>query len=396
MLSMLRSTPRNAQEPDAPIMHGYRVHMHTTVVAAIAERCRPHIGRMSQDYARRVRLLPGYSTAAVTDAELQETARETLDLMMRSLTGEQVSAQLARQSESIGVRRARQGLALDSLTRAVRMDFRFIWEVLREEATAEEKVLLGDDVATVWEVVELHTSRIQAAYIAQLTDLHRELEIERGSLLRRLLIDGVVDEVQLGHISTTFGWGRTSEFHVVVAGDKYMHAFRDSLRRVAPGVDIDLVDGKECVIVERSIVLADERAWGSLPAGISPPAFGLDRLPAAWELAQRLATFVDSEDSAMTFDSQWPALMQHGAGAGLDLVRAHRLRSLRTMPDASRQTLIDTFSMFFERGSVAEVASQQFLHRNSVLKRLQKIADVTGLDPRVPSEASLLRVLLAE
>lgn len=187
-----------------------------------------------------------------------------------------------------------------------------------------------------------------------------------------------------------------SVLHVVVAGDRYMQAFRESLRRVAAGVDIDLVDGKECVIVERSVLLADERAWASLPAGISPPAFGLDRLPAAWELAQRLAAFVDSEDRAVTFDSQWPALMQQGAGAGLDLVRAHRLRSLRTMPEVSRQTLTDTFSLFFELGSVAEVASRQFLHRNSVLKRLQKIADATGLDPRVPSEASLLRVLLAE
>lgn len=350
---------------------------------------------MAQEYARRVRLLPGYGSSAVTEDELQETARGTLDLMIRQLSQEQVDTALASRSESIGRRRARQGLALDSLTRAVRMDFRFVWEVLRAEAEDDELLALGDEVATVWEVVELHTSRIQAAFISELADLNRELEIERGSLLRRLLMDEISDDVQLGHIAVTFGWQRTSELHVVVPNRHSAQRFRDAVRRDFPAVDIHLVEGTECVIVERAGYLARQEAWHSLPAGISPSAGGLHELPAAWDTAKKLASLTSRDKGAAVVETHWPGLFEAGIGRGLELLRAQRLRELDALPSVTKDTLISTFHAFTTSGSVSEVAAQQFLHRNSVLKRLQRLSDLTGLDPRIPDEASLLLMLVS-
>jgi hypothetical protein len=179
--------------------------MHTTALRDVADRCRGRLSKIAEEYAQEVRRLPGYAVATVTDDELSRTAREVLDLLMRMLAGDDVRGTLSAVSERVGRHRAQQGLALDSLLRAVRMDFRFLWEVLRDEADTDEVLALSEEVATVWEAVEVHTSHIQAAYIDELVSMNRQLELERASLLRRLLVGETSDPTQLAHLASSEG-----------------------------------------------------------------------------------------------------------------------------------------------------------------------------------------------
>ena len=101
------------------------------------------------------------------------------------------------------------------------MDFRFLWNVLRQEAREQQLLALSEDVATVWEAVELHTSHIQAAYIDELVAMNRQLEIERASLFRRLLLGETRDTTQLAQLASALNMEGDAKCVVVVAAAQY-------------------------------------------------------------------------------------------------------------------------------------------------------------------------------
>ena len=370
--------------------------MHTEALRQVAARCRSRLTGIADDYAREVTRLPGYEAAAVTDDELYDTAYQVLGLMMQMLAGDGGQARLSAVSENIGRRRAGQGLALDSLLRAVRMDFRFLWQVLRDEANDQERLALADEVATVWEAVELHTSRIQAAYIDELVGMNRRLEIERAALLRRLLLDETRDAVLIAHLGAALGLAPRGRYRLLVAAPRFAEAFRTWARKHVARDDLHSLDGIEFVIVEEgSRRELSEEVLRSAPAGLSPAIAGLENVSAGWQIARRLADVVTAPDAAATLRSHWPALAEGGLGNAWPLARIALRENLDAISDAKRAAIIDTVRVFMANGSVSGTASTLFVHRNTLLKRLQRFRELTGLDPAVPNDAAFIVLLLA-
>ncbi|MCH1884007.1 PucR family transcriptional regulator [Agrococcus sp. ARC_14] len=369
--------------------------MPPSVLSAIASRCHFDLANATAEYTRAVRQLPGYSLAAIAEEELHRTAYDSLDLMMRLLAGEDVAEQLGARSDSIGRRRAQQGIALDSLARAVRMDFRFLWGVLRDEAHADEVVPLAEEVATIWDVVELHTSRVQTAYIAELSEVNRELERERGSLLRRLVAGEANDPAQLEHIAAMFGFPLDGRFRVAVANPRFSRQFRQALGRLRARPDMQAFDGVELAILDDAALSSHDRELlQQAPAGISPAVEGLGRVAVAWSIARRLAELVDTPDAAATLGSHWQHLVDEGLGPAAVAFRDERLAQLRALPAGRRALLLEGVHAYMRTGSIAETAERLFVHRNTVLKRLNAFTVLTGLDPSVPNDAATIRLLL--
>ena len=371
--------------------------MHTTVLSSIASRCQLDLGETVWAYVQEVRLLPGYTSEAVTDDDLQSTARELLDLLLRLLAGEAVESQLASRSEGVGRRRARQGLALDSLLRAVRMNFRFLWRVLRREAVEEEVIALAEEVVTVWDAVELHTSRIQVGYIAEMTQMHRDLELERTSLLRGLLAGTSSDPVQLEHVATAFGLRMNGRFQVLVASPRFSRQFRRKVERLGLGKDVIALDGSELVILDEVTLNPRMRSvLSTVPGGLSPIIDGPAGLAAAWQVARRLADHVESADSNATVLTHWEHLVVEGIGPIADLFRVEQLAALDALPAERREPMIDAVREYLSCGSVSASAGRLFLHRNTMINRLQRFTDLTGLDVSIPSDAGTVRWLLRD
>ncbi len=85
------------------------------------------------------------------------------------------------------------------------------------------------------------------------------------------------------------------------------------------------------------------------------------------------------------------ALSALGKGSA---IRAELCRALAPIHAYDRRTgsdLARTLRVYVECGSLAETAERLFLHRNSVLYRLQRIQDISGIDPR---ERAMRLVLL--
>nr|WP_240895680.1 helix-turn-helix domain-containing protein [Kineococcus siccus] len=52
--------------------------------------------------------------------------------------------------------------------------------------------------------------------------------------------------------------------------------------------------------------------------------------------------------------------------------------------------MLEALEVFAATGSVAATAERLFCHRNTVLNRLRRTAELTGHEPTVPAEAAVL------
>ena len=59
------------------------------------------------------------------------------------------------------------------------------------------------------------------------------------------------------------------------------------------------------------------------------------------------------------------------------------------------QTLLDTLKAFFDNSlSISKTAQKIYIHRNTLLYRLRRVKEITGLDPKIFDEAVQLRIAL--
>ena len=93
--------------------------------------CMGELDALAAEYLAEVRQLSGYPASAITDEEIVDTATASLELLLRLIGDLPVTQDLRIVSTETGRKRARQGIPIDSLLRAVRMDFRLIWRALR-------------------------------------------------------------------------------------------------------------------------------------------------------------------------------------------------------------------------------------------------------------------------
>ena len=71
------------------------------------------------------------------------------------------------------------------------------------------------------------------------------------------------------------------------------------------------------------------------------------------------------------------------------------LGPLDRLASAERDRLLQTARGYLDSGSVATCAAELCCHRNTVLNRLRRVEQLTGLDLARPADAALLGVALA-
>lgn len=368
--------------------------MHTSPwLQDAARRCLAELDDLAVAYRREVRALPGYLSGTVGDQELDDTARDVLELMLRRLCEEDVEETLASRSTAIGRRRAQQGLPLDSLLRALRMDFRFLWGRLAGVRPQPSADLTGE-VLTLWDTVEFHSNQVQSAYTDELMRLRRESELEREYLVRRLLVTGIDDDRQRDSTAASLGIDADGDLLLVVGHPGQGRRFRAGVEELDAALVVHATDGLELVVVTAARL--DRIGWRTLralPAGIAPPVARLGDLAGVWPVARRLALLAGPEQAA-TVEEHWPMLLGDDLEPAMRAVAAERMTPLGSLSPHSRAALVETLQRYLGSGSVSRTARDLHCHRNTILKRLQRFRTLTGLDVTVPREAALAHVLL--
>jgi hypothetical protein len=357
-----------------------------------------------------LRRLPAITDALVQIIEDQNPAYRELDAVPRqdlwrschdnvarvvqmiADTDRQSDAAYFDAAQATGRRRAEQRMPLDDVLKSFRLGGRLVWEALIDEARTQgmvESEALLEVAGKVWEVVDRTSSQVAAAYHAAERYLVRADEQRRSTLWEGLL-HGRTDRAFLQEAATVLDVPADGRY-LVVAIDNLVDdedTTRSFARRLAairvasawqvrPQTVIGLVSmGMESA----DVVLRVLREVVHAPAGLSGVVGGLGAVDVAYRqamLARRTLPVGRIDVAALT--EHLPEALLLSAPELADLLVQTWLVPLMAVPTAERELLLDTLDKWVQAtGSVRRTADLAHCHRNTVLNRLHRIAQITG------------------
>lgn len=331
--------------------------------------------------------MPGY--AHLSCAEVTETAEKSLGLLIGRLAGRTSAAELRGLSAELGRRRPAQGIELDEMLTAIRLDFRVLWAGLIrsvDDADAPRLLTLTEDVLAT---VEEYSSYAQRAYLKA----EEELAADQALQVRRLLTHFLTcdDPVALaGQVAGLSGFDVEATFTVWTIRAR---AESPLLREICQSLGSQSLLHHWVAVGDSIVVIIESARPPARPqlsdesVLVTAPVDGLAEVPAAVERALRLVAFAAAGQWSTEREVWVPFLHEH-----LAHTLPHRLAELTeglgSLPDDERQRVIDTVLAYLACGSTQETARRCYVHRNTVLNRLRLFRDCTDLDVTVPVDAA--------
>ncbi|MGW0908672.1 PucR family transcriptional regulator [Streptomyces sp. NPDC002853] len=333
------------------------------------------------------------SGSPVSREDLRLVLRGNMDLALHEFGGmtaaddrfEAVAAENGRL-------RAEQGMPLATVLQAYRRGGRVLWQAMadwmRDRSPAQQR-LVGDMAGAVWETIDRFSSAMADAYRLRTLELEHREASRRGALFEALL-DGRGDEPAVASAAATaLGVPRHGRYVVVViAQDAH-----DPASPPDPGPALEAlgmwsfwrpraetVAGLVRVRAAGPTQLVDAlRGQGVCRAGISPP---FEELPAAAQglrLARRaLDTLPPGSGEVASLDER---LVHAALGAEPEIADRLAIRYLDAVlrSGAERPVLLETLRVWLDSGcSASGTATRLFCHRNTILNRISRVAELTG------------------
>ncbi|WPU09627.1 helix-turn-helix domain-containing protein [Pseudarthrobacter oxydans] len=366
-----------------------------SVVSDLVSDCLADIDRIAHQYLLEVQKIEDYAASAVAVQDLEETAVASIELLLRLVGSLPIPDRLAGMSDALGHRRAQQGLPLESLLRAVRMDFRVLWTAMLEKVPPSSLPELTKDAVRVWEAVEFHTIRVHAGYLDELASMAQEKETQRAFLLSRLLNSDGKDPQVLGQAARALGVAPDSNFIVAVAAEYAQKAFRAEVLRAGAEQFLHERDGALILILEDVPARTGREPEGARPwlsrvdCFVAPPARSLADVPRMLRIAlESLPVVTPQRPGQRTVREAWGHVAMTRLGEYGTVLADTVLGPLATISTHERDRLIETVQAYLRTGSVSETAGELYCHRNTVLNRLARFGQLTSFDPANPQDAA--------
>jgi PucR C-terminal helix-turn-helix domain len=352
----------------------------------------------------RVRRIPPYSRGLVPMDRVEADAVGSFDYLLRRIGGLPLPARLRHIGPSIGRDRARRGVPLADLLTAVRLDFRVLWAALRERSETEDMPLLVARAEEVWAVVEDYTTTIQVSYLEESALMARERTRERTVLVGALLTDPRPDPQEVARVALALDVDPEAPFLVAAApshDDRGLRAVADQL--AASGRMAHLQEAaRHTLLIARWHADPDApvtSVLGDVRCAAAPVAAGLAGVPGAARVAQEVCDVLPAEavgsSGPCTLADAWVLLAGARLGDLGPAIADSVLAGLDSAPRGERDRLVETVLAYARSGSVQQTATALFCHRNTVVNRLRRFADLTGRQMTTPADAALVLVALA-
>ncbi|MHA7277896.1 PucR family transcriptional regulator [Arthrobacter sp. Hz1] len=373
-----------------------------SVVSDVVADCLADIDSITDQFLLDVQQIEGYAGSTVDDRDLRETAVASLELLLRLVGELPLPDRLTGVSFALGHRRAQQGVPLESLLKAVRMDFRLLWVAMLARVPAASLPDFTKDAVRVWEAVEFHTIRVHAGYLDELASMAQAKEQQRAFLLSRLLISDGKDPQLLGQAARALGVDAESQFIVAVAADHAQKAFRERVLAAGVGQYLHERDGALILIMEDLPARAGKDPEGTRPwldplgCFLAPPARSLAEVPLMLRIALQAVESVTPESSGrQTIRDAWGFVAATQMGEFGPVLADTVLGPLASISDHERERLVETLQSYFSSGSVSDTAKELYCHRNTVLNRLARFEQLTGYSPSRPVDAAAVLAALS-
>jgi hypothetical protein len=399
-------TPEDAAEQQTVPSWG-----QTAVRSALALLPRAEeIAERSVDWVREHD--PEY-TALVTVPELRRASRSCVRLVLSRVAGLALDAELRGAPDRMGRGRAAQPAPLEAVLRALRIDYRLVWEAMLDLAATNEDLdmleLLTDGAARVWDVIDEVSVGVAAAYREVEAELRRSSEEQARVLIGALLRGTAPLGSTLRQVATHIGFAAGDRF-VVCCVDAAETAVisEESLRRALAragmrsawysesGTHLGVVqvgsDGPKQV----ASVLA---TIPQLRAGTSLVADGLVATREhVWQAEAALRAIPAGQAGTAVIETELLASIASAAPDLAALLSRQVLGPLSMLRPAERTRILRTVGAYIAgRGSVAQTAAGLHYHRNTIINHLRRFERETGKSLREPRDlAEIVLALEAE
>ena len=362
------------------------------------------LGAITDEFMRRLKALPSYADSALPANEIRRTGKASFEALLLALETMEDDVEYLKDRDAIsldvGVSRARAGVPIEALMTAIRLDFSVIWEALTAIATNEDSQLLVQRTARVWEVVDGYAGATQRAYVAELAKMQAEAASMRQSYLATLFSEKILTPVELTRIAEELGQELDTEYVVAVALWDHIPEFRLALANVPQGVKVFTHSLSDALV---AFFPAEFRAGSSLQklylnlerlnCGLIGEGCTLERIPQVAAMATSLAKLIDPDESgAMTWKRGWARMarfeLDRAGAPGLDEAE----KALEYCGTTERRRLRESVMAYLETGSISQASAQLYCHRNTLMNRLKRFTQRTGIDPTIPVQAARLVV----
>ena len=380
--------------------------------ALIAERLLDRLPELAERVcADLLESEPDYR-AAVPREELRATVEESIGLILERLTGVE-NREFHGSAESVGEARAQQGVPLEALVRASHRDFRLLWSAMLDEAErsgVEDDTML-EGVALLWEIIDGLTMQLTTGYRRGERERNRRDEQRRNDLFDGL-IDGRGSEPAFAReAAAALELPERGPFAVVAAVDEPGDDLRSSPALTVPRAALHL-GGMRWAWRHRAeysfgVVALGPRGLDALVetltvrwsgrAGVSPAFAELADTRTACELAElALRSLPRGTGQVGRLDDRLLEAMVAANGVLAARLTEQSIGPILALPAQECDRLLETLAVFLATsGSIAATAERLYCHRNTVLQRLRRITELTGMSPREPRSAAVLYLALA-
>ena len=365
---------------------------HASAWATLLDRLAAERPKLVDDFLHRLVETRLYGEYDIPDEDLRQAASDTMNMLIHQIGGVPLPAELKNLPARLGKRRARQGIPRENLIEAVRLDFRVLWAgLLRANADrpAEILVLHTEELLSI---VETYISEVQASYLDELAALTRDSRAEMTRAFSRLLNAGT-DEVEAvaDEVAEALRFRAGADFEVTSVSVANTERAQRSVAADDAGwhyISWDFEDGTTFVR-ERRTTSTWAQTLVDVPGGLVEVAHGLRSVPAAVTLARAVARHCNSAETQLaTPDDVWPCIAHERLGPILPGLRRQAIGGVDDLPEPDRDRLLETVLQFCANGSIKTTAELSYCHRNTIVNRLLRFRDLTGLDVTVPIDAA--------
>ncbi|MFI8880796.1 PucR family transcriptional regulator [Streptomyces sp. NPDC053813] len=392
-----------AQNPGAraPRTEGPRPGDDGELRGALARALLPRIDELTRRVVDDIHAHSGTyaSGSPVSRDDLGEICRVNLLRALEDFGGLPSGAgDFEHAARETGRRRAEQGVALDTVLQAYRRGGRVMWQMMAEHLRATRGTpqavgpVAGDpdtelDMAgAVWETIDRYSLVMAESYRLTQLEMQGRQETRRVALFEALLDGRGDDPAVAAAAAAALGVPLHDRYAVVVAAQDPA-----APPNPAPVLDDHGIwsfwrprSGRYAGIVrlaagESGVLLDLLRHRTGATAGVSPEFDRLAQAGRALRLAeQALRTLPAGSGEAAAFDDRLAEVLLVGRPEIAGRIVTTRLGGVLDA-SAEREVLLGTLRVWLDSGcSAARAAELLYCHRNTVLNRIGRIAELTG------------------
>lgn len=371
-------------------------------MAAVGERLHArHAELLATATSRIFSELPLYGDLVPAD-DLISSGGTILHMVIDAVRGQ--SPPVSGRPNDAGRRRMLQGVALEDVLRAIRLDFTVLWQALVDEASLEEDTaeVVSVGALRLWSALDQAMIEITLGFRLEEAIQDRALALRRHQAMSQLLDAGDTSERCILVVEKAVGFAADERLLVIVAhAEDHMVQQTETQWRAIGAPAYVGVHGTETVGVTRWSTVARRIADTTLAeaevAVVTRRVHGLAALPAAVEVGRSAVRGSNGRRSGVAdLRGLLVEAMVGGAPHVARYLHHEIFGPVEEVGSRDAGRIIETLQDWIDGGgSTSEVAARLYLHRNTVVNHLRRIEERTGLSLDRPYDVALLVLALA-